>query len=234
MLENIFPSLFNKIKEPGCEKCVHGIIRIPKEPLGWDSEPCSCLVEFESLEYSQELLKWSNMSHAEWKMYDIKNWKEPAAINFDILKNLITSDDLSKNWLFLYGSPGTGKSYAAAIACQIALLQEKSVYFTTVADLLEELRPNELDITKPKTTLYCAKKTEVLVLDDIGHEKSSEWVRTQLYMIINHRWKNSLCTIFTSNFPIEHLKDTVSDAVYSRVKGASLEIVLKGKDKRQK
>lgn len=158
------------------------------------------------------------------RRYGAKHWKQPDKLSFEELKELVLENETGNNWLFLYGGPGSGKTFAAVIACQIALLQEKSVYFAPVAALLEDLRPNFSNQKKAKFVSYAVKKVDVLVLDDIGHEKSSEWVREQLYIIINQRWNDGKCTIFTSNFKIENLKSTVSEAVYSRVKGDAVPI----------
>ncbi len=193
-------------------------------------------MEYESIRESVELLAKSNLDTRDLNRYVFSKWKPDKEnnIDFEMLKNLVTSEEIGKNWLFLQGGPGCGKTYAAVIACQIALLQEKRVYFSTVTDLLSDLRPHELDKSQSEITLRRCKNADVLVFDDIGHEKSSEWVREQLYMIINHRWRKGLCTIFTSNFPIENLKTTVSEAVYSRVKGDCLEVPLLEPDLRQK
>ena len=78
-------------------------------------------------------------------------------------------------------------------------------------------------------------KADLLILDDLGQEKVSDWVRDRLYRIISNRWNSGKKTIFTSNYSVDKLKETVGEAVHSRVKGDSLELLFKvQKDRRQK
>jgi len=46
---------------------------------------------------------------------------------------------------------------------------------------------------------------DVLVLDDIGQEKPSEWVKERLYIIINERYQLGKKTILTSNVSLQKL-----------------------------
>lgn len=204
----------------GCEKCDRGHIRIPKEPFGFDYGTCVCLVEAESLNFSRELLKKSSLPTRMLHGYSVDNWKEDT-ISFETLLKFMNGG-LEKKWLFLSGTAGTGKTYASIICAKIALLQEKSVYFTSVTKLLSNLRPDESSPGMHSVLRKYCVHVDLLILDDIGHEKSSQWVREQLYLIINERWNNMKTTILTSNFPLDNIGKTISSAVYSRVKGESL------------
>lgn len=137
-----------------------------------------------------------------------------------------------KKWLFLTGTSGTGKTFTSVICAKVALLQEKSVYFSSVTDLLSDLRPNEAYPAKSADILKRCKEVDLLILDDIGHEKSSQWVREQLYMIINSRWNSMKATIFTSNFDIQNIETTISSAVHSRIRGESIYVKFNDSDKR--
>ena len=56
-------------------------------------------------------------------------------------------------------------------------------------------RTTELDILRPVMT------AELLVLDDLGAEKTSEWVEETMNLIVNTRYNEQRLTIFTSNYP---------------------------------
>lgn len=215
----------------GCNKCKNGYIYIPKEVgIGYVFEICNCYAEAESFKKSRELLQKSNISPRLIKRYNLTDWESPRELNFEKLLSFIDNEEVEGNWLFLHGNAGTGKTYMSIILAWVALLREKSVYFSDVVSLLEDLRPTNPDA---HLVLNKCKAADILILDDIGHEKSSQWVRERLYLIINNRYNGGKITIFTSNFPLENLRTTVSEAVYSRVKGESLEIHLDSvKDKR--
>lgn len=81
--------------------------------------------------------------------------------------------------------------------------------------------------------LEMVKKCKLLIIDDIGAERVTEWVRERIVSIINTRASNGLCTIYTSNLSLKGLTDKLGDdRISSRIKGSVTEINLLGKDNR--
>jgi DNA replication protein DnaC len=216
-----------KFPKAGCNKCKDGYIRIPKKDFGIKYEICECLVERENLVMANINYRNSNMPQPKIH-FRFEDWVPPKGVEFEFLDSFAEGTSKVK-WLYIMGTAGTGKTFLATIIARLALLKEKRVYFTGVTELLDNLRP---DNDEKALVLKRCKEYDLLVLDDIGHEKSSEWVRERLYLIINHRWQEGKATIFTSNFDIESMKERIPPAVYSRVKGFSFEIKLQSKDRR--
>ncbi len=82
--------------------------------------------------------------------------------------------------------------------------------------------------------LEAVMKCKLLIIDDIGAEKPTDWVTERLLSIINTRVNNQLSTIYTSNLSIEQLKNTLGVRVASRILGTVEEIELFGVDRRRK
>ena len=81
--------------------------------------------------------------------------------------------------------------------------------------------------------LEMVKGCKLLIIDDIGAERVTEWVRERIVSIINTRSANGLCTIYTSNLSLKGLTDKLGDdRISSRIKGSVTEINLLGKDNR--
>ena len=106
--------------------------------------------------------------------------------------------------LFFLGAPGVGKTHlAVAILKQVILTRGASGVFYDTRDLLKVIRSTynsvvkatELDVLRP------VMETDLLVLDDLGAEKTSEWVEETLNLIVNTRYNERRATIFTSNYP---------------------------------
>ena len=68
----------------------------------------------------------------------------------------------------------------------------------------------------------------LLILDDIGAEKGSEWTRERLFALIDHRYRELLPMIVTSNVPLAQLEERVA----SRLRGGGVVAVLAGPDRR--
>ena len=74
------------------------------------------------------------------------------------------------------------------------------------------------------------KNVEVLILDDIGVEKISDWVNEMLFNILDHRMKFKKITIFTSNAKIEDLQH--DDRIKSRLHKMCLSVKMPEEDAR--
>lgn len=106
------------------------------------------------------------------------------------------------------------------------------VYFVNVADYLEDLKRcfNGNGITAEVEAPL--KDCKLLILDDIGVEKSSEWVIERLYALLNYRCNEEKATIITSNLDLASLKLKLNDRIASRVKDMCTPIEIKGNDRR--
>ncbi len=106
--------------------------------------------------------------------------------------------------LFLEGQPGVGKTHlAVALLKQIIERTAARGLFYDTRDLLRiirstydpSIRTTELEVLRPVMT------ADLLVLDDLGAEKTSEWVEETMNLIVNTRYSERRTTIFTSNYP---------------------------------
>lgn len=106
--------------------------------------------------------------------------------------------------LFFLGDPGVGKTHlAVAILKQAIQTRGARGLFYDTRDLLKVIRSTynpvvkttELDVLRP------VMEVDLLVLDDLGAEKTSEWVEETLNLIVNTRYNERRATIFTSNYP---------------------------------
>ena len=105
--------------------------------------------------------------------------------------------------LFFEGQPGVGKTHlAVAVLKQVVRTTGARGLFYDTRDLLRlirstydaSIRTTELEILRPVMT------ADLLVLDDLGAEKTSEWVEETMNLIVNTRYNERRVTIFTSNY----------------------------------
>jgi DNA replication protein DnaC len=137
--------------------------------------------------------------------------------------------------LLVLGSVGVGKTHTALAAARAWLDHyERAWWFTPVPNLLAQLRPSA---ERPNVVLNQALTVPLLVLDDLGGERSTEWTLEWLYIIINQRWLDQRPTIATSNLAVERGQGPLPDAIgvrtYSRLVQDATTIELAGADLRR-
>lgn len=105
--------------------------------------------------------------------------------------------------LFLLGPPGVGKTHlSVALLRHVVLRARAHALFYDTRELLRVIRQTydpvvqatESDVLRP------VLEADLLVLDDLGAEKTSAWVDETLNLIVNHRYSERRFTLFTSNY----------------------------------
>ena len=138
--------------------------------------------------------------------------------------------------LWFDGPVGTGKTSLAILVAKAAKDAGRSYAVFPVPRLLAEIkRTFDRDATDSYMGFFRRLCTvDLLVLDDLGAEKQTEWVLEQLYSIVNERWQDRRSIVVTTNLPDSNpdsagaalrasahsLRDTVSSG---RVSGRDLD-----------
>jgi DNA replication protein DnaC len=135
--------------------------------------------------------------------------------------------------LLLIGPTGTGKTHQAAGALRALSLSGVSCrwVFATAADIYAELRPRPRVDSEREFKRYA--EAGLLVVDDLGAAKGSEWTEEVNYRLINHRYSHKLPTLITSNVPPKELGTALGERVASRLIEMTTRVVLKGSDRRR-
>lgn len=120
--------------------------------------------------------------------------------------------------LYIYSkTPGSGKTLlACCIANEILIQKDISVKFINLADFIE-LSFSTSKTEEDRYRLKAVKEATLLILDDLGTHSSKDSIDNALFSLIEHRNKNTLPTIYTSNLNREELKSKLHDRVVSRI-----------------
>lgn len=128
--------------------------------------------------------------------------------------------------LYIYSSTkGSGKTrIAASIANELMQTLKKQVKFAVSTTILNEIKKSwdkNSEYTESRLLNHLTT-TEILIIDDFGTEKVTDWVGDKFYHIINERYINKKVTIFTSNESLKTLK--YDDRIVNRIKEMTYQI----------
>ena len=138
------------------------------------------------------------------------------------------SDALSDNMgLVLWGDVGTGKTFFAACIANALVEQNVSVKMTNFSTILNDL------FTESDKNKYLNRLNDhsLLIIDDLGIERGTEYALEQVYNVIDTRYKSGKPLIVTTNLTLDELKTPVDiphKRIYDRVLGMCVPVMFNG------
>lgn len=163
---------------------------------------------------------------------------------FELLTNFVADYPNYQKAIYLYGDFGVGKSYMmAALAHDLSEKRGVSTTLLHYPSFVLDVK-NAISSGQVKEKIDDVKVAQVLILDDIGAEQSSPWMRDEiLQVILQHRMQENLPTFFTSNFSFVDLERHFATArngdetwqakrVMERIRYLAQEVRLEGENRR--
>jgi len=120
--------------------------------------------------------------------------------------------------LLLWGDVGTGKSFIAGCIANALLDKGVPVIMTNFARLLNKL--TDMYTGDRNAYIDSFNQYQLMIIDDLGIERNSEFAREQVFSIIDSRYRSQLPMIVTTNLTVDELMDPADLArgrIYSRV-----------------
>lgn len=114
--------------------------------------------------------------------------------------------------LLMFGGVGTGKTYTAACIANELLEQGQAVVMTSMVKIID----NDTDIFSRMESI------DLLILDDLGAERSTDYALEKVYNIVDSRYRSGLPMVYTTNLTLDQLKYP-SDLRYARIYDRILE-----------
>lgn len=145
--------------------------------------------------------------------------------------------------LYIYGPFGVGKTFLLGALANELVKQNVGVTMLHYPTFTTEIK-GTISLNTTQATLNNVKKVPILILDDIGAESNSAWLRDEvLAVILEYRMKESLATFFTSNFSMNDLQTHLSESrdgvervkanrLMERVRFLAKEVALDGENRR--
>jgi DNA replication protein DnaC len=246
-----------------CAKCDGmGMVVVRRADGGFAAEPCDCRDEVKALARLERARIPERYRNCTLRNFERLNESLQGA--FIMAETFVTdyTSNLEGKGLLFTGSMGVGKTHLA-VGLIHALITERSVscLFCDYRELLKQIQESynastqvtELQVLQP------IFNTEVLLIDDLGYIRPTEWVWDTVALILNSRYNAKRTTIITTNYPNhpagfrestdkprsrsqadaeramreETLGDRIGERMRSRLAEMCVEVKLEGEDLRQ-
>ena len=207
---------------------------------------CSCqqaaaLAEDEAIEKRAKMRKIEEMRRTGFTdkklmecTFENDDGSQPKVLH--IAKNYVENFDKMKEGgkgLLLYGGVGTGKTYAAASIANALIDKGISAMVTNFARISNKLQER---FEKKQAYLDNLNKFDLLVLDDLAAERSTEYMQEIVYNVIDARYRAGLPMIITTNLSLETIKNPpnpTDNRIYDRILEKCFPVEVKGKSHRR-
>lgn len=161
-----------------------------------------------------------------------KRYSDCTLENFDAMENRTFNKALKestnfvkrypavKKGLLFMGPAGIGKTHlAVGILKELLKSKGADALFVDFQELLRKIV--ESYVPDSESTEYRLLEpvlnTELIILDDLGSKKATEWARDTIAYIINHRYNNNMMTIITTNYLDEDVSKTENNLLAERI-----------------
>ena len=135
----------------------------------------------------------------------------------------------------LYGTPGNGKTYLSNCIANELLSRLVPVICVGINQLLDRIRQtySRYGQEGEDTVLRGLALADLLILDDLGAEQSTEWSKSKVYSIIDSRYRNRLPIIVSTNKTIEELREMYHNRTIDRLLEICTPVENKGRSIRK-
>ncbi|MBR2743508.1 MAG: ATP-binding protein [Clostridia bacterium] len=234
LLEYGYPEDYLDLKYT-CEKC--------KDAGFTGSEMCSCYRRALNEEAHKTFNLSVHMPNATFETFDtslytgetppnMPNPRERSELVLNACRKFVHNFGKSGWNLIFTGKNGLGKTHLSSAIAHSLIDEGYDVVYETagvIFSLMEDMRFGRATEEAEYRTERL-NECDLLIIDDLGSEFTTQFVRSALFSIINGRLMNNKSMIISTNLPIEAISELYDERIYSRIAGNFTVLELYGED----
>ncbi len=204
----------NRLAEYNCGLCHDRGWLVPDVPFDHPDfgrlVRCECMKYFDEQERRERFLRLCRLPRGSeartFDTFEIRPGLEEAyQAALDVAEGKL-------KWLTLMSEVDRGKSHLAIAIARRWLERKRPARYVAVPELLDELRKGyhpDADMSYDEE-FYFLKNVDLLVLDDLGMEATTPWVKEKLDTLVNYRSENALPLVVTTNLSFEQMSERIA------------------------
>lgn len=218
-----------------CEHCGDLVPPMEVEVLGrtrWVQPVCKCeadirkeeIVKYQNVQREREVRELFSISDLgeRFQTSSFENFKmRTGAENAEKISRYYADnfDEFGLESILLWGVSGNGKSHLAAAVHNKLHAKGKVVVYISMPDLLKKIKSTfgQGKTESEEQILKALNICDLLIIDDIGAEKTSEWVEEIIFLIIDNRYRRNKPIMATSNLEPKELSGKIGKRAYDRM-----------------
>lgn len=199
---------------------------------------CECLKALVKQLQFENLCSCAPAKNSTFESFKLDYYKGEARDRMEQIYNYCKSwaydFDRDSNSILMCGQTGLGKTHLSLAIANVVVSKGYNVIYSSSGNLLSKLEKEKFgrlktDESPEEAVLAC----DLLILDDLGTEFVTEFVRASVYNIVNTRILSGLPTIINTNLLYDEIADKYDKRVYSRIIGDYTPLEFMGEDVRQ-
>ncbi len=221
---------------PACKRC---------DDRGWiGSAMCDCLKTLCAQEQIQSLSSMLDLGEQSFENFSL-DWysteydpsaglsaREQMQMIYKVCSSYANrfGKFLSNN-LFLTGAPGLGKTYLSACIARVVSEKGFSVVYDTAVRVFSQFE--DAKFARSDTASQAVERylnCDLLILDDLGSELTSQMTQSALYTLINTRLISDRHTVISSNLSLQEVQARYQPMIASRIAGEYRPLIFQGQD----
>ena len=211
---------------------------------------CNCLLSIYRTLQAKELSDLLNINQENFEAFSLTYYddrtidprfgltaRDNMEINYQICHKYATAFGSESGNLLLTGAPGLGKTFLSSCLAKTVLESGFSVVYDTAAGLFSKFEAEKFghrnDHTAAQSEVQRYLNCDLLILDDLGTEMTTNFTISALYTLINTRLLQKKQTVINTNFSLDELATKYSTQIMSRLEGEYERLTFFGQDIRK-